>query len=209
MNNNETKYDRKCERRYFCFNWPVDHPWISPRIINGMDAVDGQAPYQCSMQKNSSHFCGCAIISSDWVLTAAHCLLNENVNDIEILVGTNQWNAGGERYKIRSTVVHEKYDRAKHLNDIALVHVKTSIAFSEKVQPINYSAKEVLPGSNVMMTGWGRLYSWVNLINFLILINKYWHLTNCKFVGWCSQTRQSASVEYYSNFQRRMSIFRL
>lgn len=59
----------------FCFlNQIVGFPPLSPRIVGGTNAPDGLAPYQCSMQLNGRHFCGCAIISSDWILTAAHCL---------------------------------------------------------------------------------------------------------------------------------------
>lgn len=55
----------------------ADHlPSISSRIVGGYNAEDGEAPYFCSMQFHKTHFCGCAIISTEWVITAAHCLDN-------------------------------------------------------------------------------------------------------------------------------------
>ena len=49
-------------------------PPLGGRIVGGVDAKDGQVPYQCSLQRNGSHFCGCVIISKQWILTAGHCL---------------------------------------------------------------------------------------------------------------------------------------
>lgn len=45
------------------------------KIASGQVAPDNFAPYQCSMLRNSIHFCGCAIISAHFVLTAAHCIV--------------------------------------------------------------------------------------------------------------------------------------
>lgn len=56
---------------------PVSRPPLSGRIVGGTDAADGQAPYQCSIQRQGRigrNICGCAIISNKWILTAAHCI---------------------------------------------------------------------------------------------------------------------------------------
>lgn len=43
-------------------------------MSSSKDAPDGHAPFQCSLQKNQKHFCGCAIISPEWIITTAECL---------------------------------------------------------------------------------------------------------------------------------------
>lgn len=45
----------------------------SMRVVGGVDAADGQAPFQCSIHERGKHVCGCAILSSQWIVTAAHC----------------------------------------------------------------------------------------------------------------------------------------
>lgn len=51
----------------------VDDDLVS--IVGGQEVKDGGAPYQVSIQTpDKGHFCGGAIISTEWILTAAHCL---------------------------------------------------------------------------------------------------------------------------------------
>lgn len=152
-----------------------------PRILNGNDAEDGEAPYQCSLQKYSKHFCGCAIISSRFVLSAAHCLLgyllnltwiriredilkiakntlwyfSERPRDVEVLVGSNKLSSGGVRYGTNKTFIHENYTRSNYAYDVALLRVQTPIEFNSKVQPIKISPKVIEPGTQLKVTGWG------------------------------------------------------
>ncbi|KAL0153229.1 hypothetical protein M9458_051470 [Cirrhinus mrigala] len=46
-------------------------------IVNGTEAKPHSRPYMVSLQKNEKHFCGGFLISDDFVLTAAHCLIDE------------------------------------------------------------------------------------------------------------------------------------
>lgn len=46
----------------------------SPRIVGGTRAQTGQFPHQISLRRRGSHTCGGSILSSTYILTAAHCV---------------------------------------------------------------------------------------------------------------------------------------
>lgn len=77
---------------------------------------------------------------------------------IDVVVGTNKWETGGKRYNLEKIIPHEDYKRTLYPFDIALIKLKTSIKFNNKIQPIKFSNKAVPSGKNMRVSGWGLLW---------------------------------------------------
>lgn len=77
----------------------------------------------------------------------------------DILVGTNSLSSGGTRYGIKDFIIHENYEEKVYSNDIGLLRTRGPIEFNVRVQPVVLSPEEVPSGSNLVVTGWGRLSS--------------------------------------------------
>ncbi|XP_037032972.1 chymotrypsin-2-like isoform X5 [Bradysia coprophila] len=112
-------------------------------------------PFQCSIQSNGKHYCGCAVINSKFVLTASHCFEEYSLESSTILVGSNDLNRGGTRYEIEQLIPYE--DTKDNPNDIALVKLTVPIQFNENVRPIELDDREVPDGAVVQLTGWGKM----------------------------------------------------
>ncbi|KAH8383592.1 hypothetical protein KR009_009533 [Drosophila setifemur] len=131
------------------------------RIIGGEAAADGFAPYQISLQGLSgAHSCGGAIVSDRWVLTAAHCVVNANIQWLVVVTGTNKYTQPGGRYFLEAIHIHCNYDNPEMHNDIALLHLKEPIVWDERTQPIPLPLVPMQPGDEVILTGWGSTILW-------------------------------------------------
>lgn len=129
---------------------------VVARMAGGLDAPDIYAPFQCSIQSENEHFCGCSIISSEWILTAAHCsIMSNDTGNFRILVGTNVLSKGEKYYAIEKWINHEKWNQPKLANDIALIRLNETIEFNDRVQPIKLSSEEIPDGTTLELTGWG------------------------------------------------------
>lgn len=62
---------------------------IKPRIIDGRRAGPGQFPYYAyldiKLSNGTNAVCGASIISSEWLLSAAHCL--KNAQNVRVHLG--------------------------------------------------------------------------------------------------------------------------
>ncbi|CAL9698398.1 unnamed protein product [Knipowitschia caucasica] len=145
------------------------------RIVGGINAEIGSAPWQVMLYKRSPQelLCGASLISDQWILTAAHCVLyppwnkNYTVDDILVRLGKHnraQFERGEEKIvAIDEIIVHPKYNWKENLNrDIALLHMKRPITFSDRIHPICLPSKAVArtlmtAGFKGRVTGWGNL----------------------------------------------------
>uniref|UniRef100_A0A8C3CI22 Prothrombin n=1 Tax=Cairina moschata TaxID=8855 RepID=A0A8C3CI22_CAIMO len=145
------------------------------RVVHGDDAELGSSPWQVMLYKKSPQelLCGASLISSNWVLTAAHCLFyppwdkNLTTNDILVRIGKH-FRAKYEKNKekialLDKIILHPKYNWKENMDrDIALLHLKRPIAFSDYIHPVCLPTKEVvqrlmLAGYKGRVTGWGNL----------------------------------------------------
>lgn len=127
------------------------------RIVGGVEIKIEQAPWQVSLQSFSSHMCGGSIISSDWVLSAAHCVEGRSPSSLKFRIGSTKYASGGRMVNVKRIVVHERWNAGRIDFDYALLELSESVTFSKKVQPIELpSVDDVIPdGTLCNVSGWG------------------------------------------------------
>ncbi|XP_060922890.1 prothrombin [Limanda limanda] len=145
------------------------------RIVGGDNAEEASAPWQVMLFKRSPQelLCGASLISDQWILTAAHCILyppwnkNYTTGDILVRLGKHHrtiYERGIEKIvPIDRIIVHPKYNWKDNLNrDIALLHMRRPVTFTDKISPVCLPSKKVAvalmsEGFKGRVTGWGNL----------------------------------------------------
>ncbi|KAF0885796.1 TM11E protease, partial [Crocuta crocuta] len=130
------------------------------RIVNGKNALVGAWPWQASMQWKGRHYCGASLISSRWLLSAAHCFdTKNNSGDWTANFGTVV-NKTYMTQKVQNIIFHENYSRPGVYNDIALVQLAEEVSFTKYVRRICLPEAKMKLSENAsaVVTGWGSLY---------------------------------------------------
>jgi secreted trypsin-like serine protease len=141
------------------------------RIILGKPAPHGAFLFQVSLLSSAAasgrefdgHFCGGTLISATWVLTAGHCVTeNETIaspGDINVYVGSQDFQ-NGDRIPVQAIYRHPEYIAGYFENDVALLQLarfpEIGIPF-DTIQPVDArdEARLVAPGTALTIVGWG------------------------------------------------------
>ncbi|XP_039615094.1 elastase 3 like [Polypterus senegalus] len=151
---------------YGCGVPPIE-PSVT-RVVNGVDALPHSWPWQISLQylKNDEwrHTCGGSLISTNWVLTAAHCINKAFTYRVE--VGKHnllEVEADSRAILVEKMIVHEKWNPILVAlgNDIAVVKLAEHVTLSSSIQLACIpDPGTILPNKEpCYITGWGRLYT--------------------------------------------------
>ncbi|XP_026052176.1 granzyme K-like [Carassius auratus] len=120
-------------------------------IIGGKD-VKNKQPWMVSIQKNQKHMCGGILIKDQWVLTAA-CCKEKNMKSVTVLIGSLSLSKGTQRVGILSYDYPKTYNERTKQDDIMLIKLNKKV--KAKTKKIPKKEKDVPPGTNCVVTGWG------------------------------------------------------
>ncbi|KAK5861998.1 hypothetical protein PBY51_017431 [Eleginops maclovinus] len=135
------------------------------RIVGGTLAAKEKWVWQVSMQWRGKHVCGGAIISPHWVITAAHCFVENNmleVSDWLVVVDTVSIAdvSLGDRYRALQVLYHPWFDKYNNDYDVGLLRTITDMDMGAGVRPVCLPSpsESFLPGAACWITGWGYIH---------------------------------------------------
>ncbi|XP_008521219.1 transmembrane protease serine 11C-like isoform X1 [Equus przewalskii] len=131
------------------------------KIAEGIDAKEGEWPWQASLQQNNVHLCGATLISNSWLVTAAHCFIKaKDPKGWKVTFGLLLSDPQTQR-SVKNIIIHENYHYPAHDNDIALVHLSSPVLYSSNIRRacLPEPTYSFPPNSDVVVTGWGTLKS--------------------------------------------------
>lgn len=150
----------------------ISTPKAKGKVVGGTHSSFGDWPWQVSVRKStffgftSTHRCGGALLNTNWVATAGHCVDDLKNANIRVRVGeydfSNVLEPGPHQERgIERKVVHPRYNFYTYEHDLALLHLDSPILLDRHIRPIclppDSATEEALVGVNATATGWGRL----------------------------------------------------
>ncbi|NWS67740.1 GRAK protein, partial [Crotophaga sulcirostris] len=137
---------------------------ILPLRYGCMDIIGGHIvrphshPYMAAIWAKNSVVCGGALVEKQWVLTAAHCELNES--EVRVVLGAHQPSVNENEqqvFKVMNYFPNPQFGSCSKENDIMLLKLNGIAKLNKYVQllPLPDSYEDIKPGTNCKVAGWG------------------------------------------------------
>uniref|UniRef100_A0A8C6VB99 Transmembrane serine protease 9 n=1 Tax=Naja naja TaxID=35670 RepID=A0A8C6VB99_NAJNA len=133
------------------------------RIVGGSEALLGEFPWQVSLRESNEHFCGAAILTARWLVSAAHCF-NEFQDPRTWMAQAGSVRLSGSegsraQAKVLRIFQHPSYNVESADYDAALLELAEPLTFSKYIQPVCLPAPSHCfpPGRKCLISGWGYL----------------------------------------------------
>ncbi|XP_017009398.3 trypsin [Drosophila takahashii] len=124
------------------------------RIVGGVELPIHMSPWLASISVHGNYSCSSALITSQWLVTAGHCV---NYPDrYSVRAGSAFADEGGQKREVLRIVLHPDFKLQTLENDIALLKIGKPFTLGGSVQLV----KLPLPGLNILpqtlfVAGWG------------------------------------------------------
>ncbi|CAF3879620.1 unnamed protein product [Rotaria sp. Silwood1] len=152
---------------------PAISPQITSKIVNDEAAIPHSWPWQLLLIVFTSQgiprsYCGASLITTQHVLTAAHCVFGSSPRYIGVIARLHLFNISSWSprlaYMAERIYVHESYDDVTLNDDIAVIRLRTSISLDNQVSlaciaPKDMTDQELIEGQQLIATGWGAMES--------------------------------------------------
>ncbi|XP_078667784.1 coagulation factor IX-like [Branchiostoma floridae x Branchiostoma belcheri] len=151
---------------------PIHRQAPDSYIVGGTDVAPGAVPWIAMLwdirPARNRFFCGGSLLNSEWVVTAAHCILEGEVtkDDFIIRLGKLSSEQGvfeeNERStRVREIIIHPDHNPDNYDVDLALVRLEEKIAFTDYILPVCLptveDARRLITATPVgSVSGWGR-----------------------------------------------------
>lgn len=145
---------------------PTD-PIFIPHIIGGTPATAPDVPHQVRLEITTAggtrSLCGGSLLSSRWVLTAAHCLISSSgrwIAGVDVIAGITTTSEQGIRSRGETGYIHHSYSPWTFANDLGLIHLTSplpldGITTTAIALPLGLSPEWPPVGSEIEIAGWG------------------------------------------------------
>jgi len=137
------------------------------RVVGGQDSEVNEWPWQAGLisKGGKTPWCGGTLVNSKWVLTAAHCTINEKPKKLQIKLGEHITNQDGETNHVVMDVAainnHPDYNDWTLDFDFSMVQLKTAVDFSSypHIRPacLPTDTTNDFAAQVATVTGWGTL----------------------------------------------------
>jgi len=137
----------------------------SGRVVGGKDSVPGEWCWQVALINSlNQYLCGGALIGTQWVLTAAHCVTNivRAGDAIYVRVGDHDLtqkfgSPGAQTLRVATTYIHHNHNSQTLDNDIALLKLHSEADLKQGVCLVCLPARGTsqATGKKCTVTGYG------------------------------------------------------